>query len=211
MNRSKDSYDTRGESICYPDLLLLSDEGLMQEVCAGNSDAFAVVFKRYHRLVHTVALRILRDAAEAEDVTQTVFLEIFRNAVQFDSGRGILKVWLLQYAYSRSMNRRNYLLVRHAYDDTEFSSIDEAETFWAPTRLLVQEANQLSCEAMTCLSASQRETIEMFFFEGLTYREIATRTGNSYANVRHHYYRGIEQMRAFFEVLAFKRIKSKQK
>ena len=82
----------RGDRLFYSELLRLSDDSLMQEVCAGNDDAFAVVFKRYHHLVQTVALRILRDAAEAEDMTQAVFLEIFRNAAQFDCQRGSLKV-----------------------------------------------------------------------------------------------------------------------
>src|ERR1700694_2498620 len=70
-SRLQEASSMSGDSLSYSDLLQLGDERLMQEVCAGNGDAFAVVFKRYHRLVHTVALRILRDAAEAEDVTQT--------------------------------------------------------------------------------------------------------------------------------------------
>lgn len=201
----------RGDCPFYSELLRLSDDSLMQEVCAGNDDAFAVVFKRYHHLVQTVALRILRDAAEAEDMTQAVFLEIFRNAAQFDCHRGSLKVWLLQYAYTRSMNRRNYLLIRHAYDSTEVSSIDQAETFWFPERLQVQEASRLSSEAMGCLSDSQRQTITMFFFEGLTCREIAVRTGDTYANIRHHYYRGLDQMRSYLDLLTFKRTRSRKK
>ena len=66
----------------------------MQELAAGNTDAFAVVFKRHHRLVHVTALQILRDAGEAEDLTQTVFLEVYRRLGQFDPARGIIKVWL---------------------------------------------------------------------------------------------------------------------
>jgi RNA polymerase sigma-70 factor, ECF subfamily len=201
-----------GDSLfSYSDLLQLSDERLMQAVCAGNGDAFAVVFKRYHRLVHTVALRILRDAAEAEDVTQTVFLEIFRNAAQFDSTRGTLKVWLLQYAYSRSTNRRNYLAVRHAYATANVSAVDESANFWSPARLHMQETNRLSGEAMACLSVSQRQAIEMFFFDGLTHKEIAARTGDSYANVRHHYYRGLDQMRSLFEMFTSRKQKSGRK
>src|SRR5690349_21266822 len=61
----------------YADLLMLDDEGVMRHLQAGNTDAFAVIFKRYHRLVHVTALHILRDAAEAEDLTQSVFLEIY--------------------------------------------------------------------------------------------------------------------------------------
>src|SRR6266481_4636134 len=90
----------------------LSDEKIMLEVQRGSGDAFAVLFDRYHRLVLVTALKIVRDAGEAEEVTQNVFFEIYRVAEKFDPARGSLKVWLLQYAYHRSINRRNYLLLR---------------------------------------------------------------------------------------------------
>ena len=179
----------------YSDLLMLSDEGVMEEVRAGNADAFAVIFRRYNRLVHVTALRILRDAAEAEDVTQSVFLEIYRNAGQFDAGRGTLKVWLLQYAYSRSTNRRNYLTVRHMSDHIDIEAIDAAGGFWSPGRLQLPETTRLTDQALSCLPDAHRKTIEMFFFEGLTFKEIAERTGDTYSNVRHHYYRGLERLR----------------
>jgi RNA polymerase sigma-70 factor, ECF subfamily len=211
MQFSEGTSANGGDLLSYADLFLLSDERVMQEVRGGNADAFAVVFKRYHRLVHVVALRILRDAAEAEDVTQTVFLEIFRNAVQFDSARGALKVWLLQYAYSRSTNRLNYLLVRRLGNHTDASEVEEAREFWSPARLQCQETSQLSREALACLSASQRQTMEMFFFEGLSHKEISERTGDSYAKVRHHYYRGLEQIRSFFELLTPKRTRPRRR
>lgn len=188
-----------GEKMAYSDLLALSDERVMQEMQAGNADAFAVVFKRYHRLVHVTALRILHDAAEAEDITQTVFLEIYRNAGQFDSARGSLKVWLLQYAYSRSANRRNYLLVRHVYNHVDVTAVDEAESFWSPRRLQLQETSRLTNEALSSLPEAQRQIIELFFFEGLSFKEIAARKKETYSNVRHHYYRGIERLRSYLE------------
>jgi DNA-directed RNA polymerase specialized sigma24 family protein len=58
--------------IPYAKLPRLSDEQLVEEAQAGNADGFAVIFKWYHRLVHTTAVKILRDTAEAEDVTQHV-------------------------------------------------------------------------------------------------------------------------------------------
>src|SRR5713101_9802653 len=114
----------------YARLLDIDDEPLMRELQAGNTDAFAVVFKRYHRLVHVVALNILRDASEAEDLVQDVFLEIYQKVGQFDPVRGMLKVWLLQYAYSRSINRRNYLLVRQAPNRVELQATEDNEALW---------------------------------------------------------------------------------
>src|SRR6267154_4413629 len=104
---------------CIREFADLSDERMMAEVQNGNGDAFAVLFDRYHRLVLVTALKIVRDVSEAEEVTQSVFLEIYRAARQFDPARGTLKVWLLQFAYSRSMHRRNYLFVRQFHKQVE--------------------------------------------------------------------------------------------
>jgi RNA polymerase sigma-70 factor, ECF subfamily len=183
----------------YSDLLALGDERIMQELQTGNTDAFAVIFKRYHRLVHVTALHILRDASEAEDLTQSVFLEVYRKTGQFDVRRGTLKVWLLQYAYSRSINRRNYLLVRHAYHGAEVNAIDEEAGLWSPTRLQFQETRRLAIEALEALPDAQKQTIEMFFFQGLNFKEIAQRRNEKFSNVRHHYYRGLERLRSYLE------------
>jgi RNA polymerase sigma-70 factor (ECF subfamily) len=183
----------------YSDLLALADERIMQELQSGNTDAFAVIFKRYHRLVHVTALHILRDASEAEDLTQSVFLEVYRKVGQFDARRGTLKVWLLQYAYSRSINRRNYLLVRHAYQGADVNAIDEEASLWSPSRLQFQETSRLATEALEALSDAQKQTIEMFFFQGLNFKEIAQRRNEKFSNVRHHYYRGLERLRSYLE------------
>jgi RNA polymerase sigma-70 factor, ECF subfamily len=185
--------------IPYCELLALGDERIMQELQTGNTDAFAVIFKRYHRLVHVTALHILRDASEAEDLTQSVFLEVYRKAGQFDARKGTLKVWLLQYAYSRSINRRNYLFVRHAYHGAEVSAIDEEASLWSPSRLQFQETSRLATEALEALPDAQKQTIEMFFFQGLNFKEIAQRRNEKFSNVRHHYYRGLERLRSYLE------------
>ena len=191
--------DGRSGHLPYNELLALGDEPLMQELQAGNTDAFAIVFKRYHRLVHATALHILRDAHEAEDLTQSVFLETYRRAGQFDARRGTLKVWLLQYAYSRSINRRNYLSVRHFYNQTEVDAADEEASLWSPSHLQFQEASRLANEALDALPDAQRKTIEMFFFEGLSFKEIAKRRNESLSSVRHHYYRGLERLRSYLD------------
>jgi RNA polymerase sigma-70 factor (ECF subfamily) len=88
------------------------NEQLIIEVQRGDGDAFAVLFDRYNDLVLTVALRIVHDAGEAQEVTQNVFFEFYRSARRFDPARGRLKVRLLQFTYHTSINRRNYLLLR---------------------------------------------------------------------------------------------------
>jgi RNA polymerase sigma-70 factor, ECF subfamily len=169
------------------------DEKIMSEVQAGNGDAFAVLFDRYHRLVLVTALRIVRDVAEAEDVMQSVFLDLYRAARQFDPTKGTLKVWLLQFAYHRSINRRNYLVLRQFYkrEDLEDWEISEG----AASQFAPQESARLAEQALGVLNEAQRRVIEMVFFEGLTLKEVAEKTKQSFSSVRNHYYRGLDRLR----------------
>jgi RNA polymerase sigma-70 factor (ECF subfamily) len=75
----------------WAELQEASDAELLRRLMSGEDDAFAVIVDRYQRLVFSVAVRIVKDEGEAEDVVQTVFLEIFRKAEQFDPRRGTLK------------------------------------------------------------------------------------------------------------------------
>src|SRR5262245_35032959 len=100
----------------YRELAALNDEEVMSSLQAGADDALAVLFDRYHRLVYSIAVRIVRDRGEAEDVTQIVFLDFYKAAAQFDPAKGTTKTWLLQYAYHRALGRKRHLNVRRFYD-----------------------------------------------------------------------------------------------
>ena len=168
----------------------------MLDVQQGDGNAFTVLFDRYNRLVLTVALRIVHDAAEAQEVTQDVFFEFYRSARRFDPDRGTLKVWLLQFAYHRSINRRNYLVLRQFYNrpDLEEAMVWEAAAKTTP-RVPAQELKQVVQEALTTLPETQKSIVEKVIFEGLTLREVAQRSGSSYNAVRNKYYRGLDHLR----------------
>jgi RNA polymerase sigma-70 factor, ECF subfamily len=186
-----------GERLSSAQLQRLSDEQLMACLQAGQSDALAVLFDRYQKLVLSIALNIVRDPGEAEDVTQTVFLDVFRAVAQFDPGKGNTKIWLMQYAYHRAINRRQHLQGREFYKSTELEEVDtrpvEAHLTFG---LSSPETKALIRQSMSALSEEQRSVIEMASYEGLTMREIADRTGDSFVNVRHHYYRGLRKLRS---------------
>ena len=123
-----------------------------------------------------IALRILRDANEAEDMVQSVFLEIFRTAAQFDVARSSAKVWILQYAYHRSFNRRRYLSLRGFYERLEEPVSTERRQI-APhgTALSALDSARVIEQALQHLNKVQREILELFFYEGLTMHEIAAK------------------------------------
>ncbi len=179
----------------------LSDEQAMAELQAGNGDALAVLFDRYHRLVYSVALKIVRDAAEAEDVMQSVFFEIFRAAAQFDPFKGTCKVWLLQYAYHRAINCRRQLNAKNFYnlasmEDVEYAVAKKQSGFG---RFTEAELRHLMQKGLAGLNAAQKRVIELASYQGLTMQEISANTGESLVNVRHHYYRGLKKLRSIID------------
>jgi RNA polymerase sigma-70 factor (ECF subfamily) len=145
---------------------------------------------------------ILRDPAEAEDVMQDVFFEIFNKAARFDPAKGSAKTWVLQYAYHRSLSRRQYLALRRFYDRRqiderevlEFNSLDVS---WRG--LTFKEWRRVIEQGLATLNEKQRRTVELVCFDGLLLNEVAERTGESLPNVRHHYYRGLEGLRKFLK------------
>ena len=178
------------------ELTRLSDESLMMHLQAGHADVLKTIFDRYHRLVLSVALKILRDVGEAEDLMQTVFLEIFKSAAQFDPSRGTLKVWILQYAYHRGMNRRQYLNIRNFYSNSDIAELHSESLAAEAVHFNDQEIRQLVTQALGRLNETQSRVLKLAYFEGLSLKEIAERTNDSIGNVRHHYYRGLNQLRA---------------
>lgn len=181
----------------YSELRRLRDEELIEHLERGNHDALAVIFDRYHRLIFSVAQRILRDAAEAEDVLQEIFLEVYRVASKYDPARGSVRVWLLQFAYHRSLNRRQALTRRRFYDSGDRSE-RAARSYAIPERwngLTRDEWTRAIRQGLDALDERQRVTIELALFKQLTLREVAAEMVQPLGNVRHYYYRGLKRLR----------------
>lgn len=170
------------------------DEVLLAELMDGSREALGLLFRRYRSIVQSIARRILRDESEAEDLCQEVFLLLFQKAKLFDPNKGTASSWIIQIAYHRAMNRRQYLAHRQHYDAQE---LDEQQIGGRP-QLLIDEiaARNLLDRLRGQLSDEQRETLELHFFEGYSLREIAEKTNQKLGNVRHHFYRGLERLRS---------------
>jgi RNA polymerase sigma-70 factor (ECF subfamily) len=171
----------------------------MTHVGGGHSDALAVLFCRYRRLVLNVAWRILRDRGEAEDLVQSIFLEILQSAARFDATKGTAKSWILQYAYHRSFNRREYLCLRGIPDGLgSFTSDQDHSPARRSGSFEMFETDRLVQEALGHLNVKQRKILELAFYEGLSMREVAQQTSESFDSVRHHFYRAIEKLRIMY-------------
>jgi RNA polymerase sigma-70 factor (ECF subfamily) len=182
--------------------LQTADEILLSQVCEGSREALALLFRRYARIVRGVAYRVLRDPSEADDLVQDIFLLVHRLCRTFDASKGSARFWILQMTYRRALSRRRYLSSRHFYSQLDLDDVGNE----LGTRPGAPESTEDSIhqaldnhEALRCgfdqLSESQRQTLQLFFFEGYTFEEIASRLGQSTGNVRHYYYRALERLR----------------
>jgi RNA polymerase sigma-70 factor, ECF subfamily len=175
------------------------DEILLTRLQAGDHEALGYLFQRHKRVVRGLAVRILRDTAEAEDLVQDLFLFIQRKCAIFDSSKSSARSWIIQMAYQRAIERRRYLTTRQFYSRGGEEAVLDT-VVGVPT-----DESDYSAEAVfgrngleklfESLSEDQRETLRLYFFDGYTLAEIAAKLGQPHANVRHHYYRGLGKLR----------------
>jgi RNA polymerase sigma-70 factor (ECF subfamily) len=180
-----------------------SDELLIERVRAGSKEALGDIFRRYARAVRNVAFRILQDEAEADDLVQEVFLFLFRKAALYDPAKGKAATWIIHVAYHRAFDRRRYLNSRHFYTNRELEGLtlrmaDPRRGVWFHEQSMEGIFGKpLMAKFNALLTPEQRETIQLYFFEGYALKEIAELTGRSLVNVRSYYYRGLERLRRY--------------
>lgn len=162
-----------------PPLSTQDDAALLALVQRGDEYAMASLFDRYSKIVYSVALRVLRDPAAAEDVLQEIFMQIWRNPGGFVATRGSLGGWLAVVSRNRSIDALRRKRPTESVDDMALASnynlADEAER-----NSMIEKARGV----IHLLPLEQRKTIEMAFFDGLTHTEIAEMTGDPLGTVK---------------------------
>ena len=153
-----------------------ADRGALERIARGDHDGLAALYDRHAKPVYSLALRILQDQGEAEDIVQDVFAQAWRQAAQYDASRGAVAAWLFTLARSRAIDR---LRARHArpgqaIDDRQAANVVDPRV---PPDLQVLSEEQVRHVrvALDALPALQRMAIELAYYEGLTNREIAER------------------------------------
>jgi len=171
----------------------LSDEQLISRVGAIRcKESLSLLFERYARLVFTIAMRLLADPSEAEEIVQDCFLYVFQKAHLFDETKGSGRSWLVSVAYYRAFDRRSAReLARCGSDLPELTLLSEDGANFEVTFCLQSDLER----ALNCLSPRQRDVLELHFFKGYSFREICNLIRESHGNVRHHYYRALEKLR----------------
>lgn len=143
----------------------------------GDEQAFAHLYDATSARVHGLALRVVRDPAQAEEVTQEVYLEVWRTAARFDPARGSAQAWLFTLTHRRAVDRVRAAEASH-HRDTTFGQrnreVDHDVTSEAATDAL--EAARVR-KALSHLTEVQREAVRLAYFGGYTHTEVADLLG----------------------------------
>ncbi len=163
-----------------------ADRALLQQLALGNSAAMKTVYARCSGRAWAVVLRILNSRAEAEEVLQETFLEVWRRAREFDPGRGVLESWVTTIARTRAIDRHRSLgTVARIAEDVAHQPppVSAAPPDPSEAAALGQDRARVAA-ALRELPPEQRTVVELAYFEGLSQREIADRTGDPLGTVK---------------------------
>jgi len=165
------------------------DEALVAAMAAGDRNALATLYERHASLLLGLALRIVREKREAEDLLHDVFLEAWRSAKDFDPKRGRVRTWLAIRMRSRAL-------------DLQKSARVSRNTGDGGLELLVDDADGSSPDhgrvrtALAALGQDQRRVLELAYFEGLSCTEIAERVAIPVGTVKSRIAAGLDRLRS---------------
>jgi RNA polymerase sigma-70 factor (ECF subfamily) len=144
---------------------------LVRKVARGDSAAFEQLYDELSPTVFGLARRVVRDPTRAEDVTQEVFLEVWRKAARFDSSLGKAKTWVMTIAHRRAVDavRRSE---SHKRQDHR-GAPDEVTYDETADSLIAAEEHSAVRDCLQTLTALQLESVRLAYFNGYTYNEVA--------------------------------------
>ena len=157
----------------------VSDQSLMEQVRSGGQQAMAAVFDRYAGLVYSVAFRVLKDSGQAEDVTQEIFFQLWRNPDSFSFSRGALGTWLLVVARKRAIDQLRQRRPAESVDEVVVASATNLQSE-AERSIMMQRVRGILGD----LPQEQQQSLQLAFFDGLSHSEIAERTGQPLGTVK---------------------------
>jgi RNA polymerase sigma-70 factor (ECF subfamily) len=169
------------------------DQFVVDQIVAGRKELFRILAQRYEKAVYGMGLSFFRNAEDAADFVQEVFLKSFRGLAGFQ-GRSRFSTWLYRIAYNTAVNN---LRRQKGYDEVLARRLGgEAADGETPERLSIRSTvAEAVREALQDLSEERRICVDLFFFYDQTYQEIETITGFPVNTIKSHVFRAKKLLR----------------
>jgi RNA polymerase sigma-70 factor, ECF subfamily len=150
-----------------------SPDALMERVARGDMAAFDALYGALSSSVYGLARRVVRDPARAEEVTQEVFLDVWRQATRFDRHKGQARTWVLTMAHRRAVDVVRSTEASRAREQKV--SLMETEVVEGPEGKVVADGEAESVHrCLEALTPLQLESVQLAYFQGYTYAQVAT-------------------------------------
>jgi RNA polymerase sigma-70 factor (ECF subfamily) len=168
----------------------------MQRSAGGDQGAFAALYDASRHLVYATALRILREPADAEEVTLDVYMQVWRNAKDYSDRRGSVCAWLVMLARSRAIDRVRSRSSRARREEPFPEHVQVRSTGPAPDHEThLSQHRRRVASALGTLPPEQRQVIELAFFSGLSHTELAAQLNQPLGTVKTRVRQGMIRMR----------------
>jgi RNA polymerase sigma-70 factor (ECF subfamily) len=174
---------------------------LIQRIANGDQAAFAALYDRLSPILYSMALRMMNDAVEAEDVLQDGFVYIWQRANTFDASRGSPISWTITIVRHKAIDRlrvrlRGERLRERASASPELASDKDDQSAVEP---FLREQRAQVKSALAKLPGEQREALQLAFFSGLTHQQIAAKIATPLGTVKARIRRGLLQLRQLLQ------------
>lgn len=154
----------------------LDDVELIRRMKGGDKLAFSDFYDRFSSPLYSVALRILKDRSEAEEVVHEMFLNLWEKAGSFDEARGSVLNWILTLTRNRAIERLRTPVQRVTVTDDLSGAKRATEPISAENSIFKEEVFAVR-KALAALPADQLQALELAYFDGLSVQEIASQSG----------------------------------
>jgi RNA polymerase sigma-70 factor (ECF subfamily) len=187
-----------------PVLVPDGDAGLVRRMAAGDEAALGLLYDRWSPMLHSVALRIVGDPNDAEEVLEETFWQAWRQAGRFEETRGGVSTWLSMILRSRALDRvrARGRLREERWDSVLEPAMAGEDTRGAPdSHAELDEMRRLVTAAVAQLPAEQRQTVELAYFRGMSQTEIAAALGQPLGTVKTRARLALQKLREALGVL----------
>ena len=179
-----------------------ADEELIRQISGSQPEAVRLLYRRYGRMVYSVALRAVGDPSAAEEITQDVFLRIWEKAETYRPDKAKVVTWIARIARNRAIDVYRQRRSRDDRASASWEDLKQAATAPAPhpgERMEMARLQGRVREAVASLPPDQRTALALAFFQGRTHKEIAEELGEPLGTIKTRIRAAMQKLRSILD------------